>query len=195
MIIVNFLLRSFLIMELVFASHYLQFARACTVLCGAGKEGGGEGFEEAVDQVDAIDNRIEKKHKIVPKKGLIGLKNILMKGKIRKENPLKKSALKEVKGLKGLKEVLENVPVMNESKSDEVQNNDPLETPGGLEGLKSILKTSSACEVSFDDQNWSHPPLLYNLSGLPILPLPSSKKMVVMVVRVEVSPSPALAAR
>ena len=40
--------------------------------------------------------------------------------------------------------------------------------------------------MSFDDQNWSHPPLLYNLSGLPILPLPSSKKMVVMVVRVEV---------
>ena len=48
--------------------------------------------------------------------------------KIRKENLSKKCAIKEVKGLKGLKEVLENVPVMNETKSDEVQNNDP----GGL---------------------------------------------------------------
>ena len=39
---------------------------ALTVLCGAGREG----FVEAVDKVDAIDNRLEKKHKIVPKKNL-----------------------------------------------------------------------------------------------------------------------------
>ena len=45
-----------------------------------------------------------------------------------------------------------------------------------------ILKTSSACEVSLDDQNWSHLRLLYNVSGLPILPLPSSKNIVVRVV-------------
>ena len=81
-----------------------------------------------------------------------------------------------------LKELLENVPVMNETKSDEVQNNDPLEAPGGLEGLRSILKTSSACEVSLDDQSWSHLPLLYNVSGLPILPLASSNNLVVRVV-------------
>jgi hypothetical protein len=61
---------------------------------------GGEGFEEPVDQVDAIDNRLEKKHKIVPK-----------------------------------------------------------------------------------NQNWSHPPLLYNVSGLPILPLLYRKNMVVRVVK------------
>ena len=35
--------------------------------------------------------------------------------------------------------------------------------------------------MSLDDQNWSHPPLLYNVSGIPILPLPSSKNMVVRV--------------
>ena len=61
--------------------------------------------------------------------------------------------------------------VLDETKSDHVQNNDPSETPGGLVGLRSILKTTSACEVSLDDQNWSHPPLLYNVSGLSILPL------------------------
>ena len=167
MIIDNFLLPRFLILELVFACHYMQFARACTVLCGAGREVSGEGFEEAVDQVDAIDNRLEKKHKIVPKKGLIGLKNLVIQEKIRKENPSKKSAINEVKGLK---EVLENVQAINETKNDEVQNNDNSETPGGWEGLKSILKKSSACVVSLENQNWSHPPLLYDVSCLLILP-------------------------
>ena len=57
-----------------------------------------------MDQVDAIENRLEKKHKIVRKKGLIGLKNLLMTEKIRKKNLSKKSAIKEVKGLKGLTE-------------------------------------------------------------------------------------------
>ena len=39
------------------------------LLVWVGREGDGEGLEEAVDQVDATDNRLEKKHKIVPKKG------------------------------------------------------------------------------------------------------------------------------
>jgi hypothetical protein len=93
MIIDNFLLPRFLILELVFACHYLQFARVCTILCGGTGREGVDRFEEAVNQVDSIDNRLEKKHKIVPK-----------------------------------------------------------------------------------NQNWSHPPLLYNVSGLPILPLLSSKR-------------------
>ena len=72
--------------------------------------------------------------------------------------------------------------VLDETKSDHVQNNDPSETPGGLVGLRSILKTTSACEVSLDDQNWSHPPLLYNVSSsLLILSFPSSKNMVARV--------------
>ena len=56
--------------------------------------------------MDATDNRLEKKQTIVAKKGLIGLKNVLIK-----ENPSYKSVKKEVKDLKGLKKVLENVLV------------------------------------------------------------------------------------
>ena len=45
-----------------------------------GKEWGeDEGSEEVVEKRDAIDNELEKKHKIVPKKGNVGLKNLLMR--------------------------------------------------------------------------------------------------------------------
>jgi len=183
MIIDNFLLPRFLILELVFACHYLQFARACTVLCGAGKEVREVAGEEAVEQRDAIEKTFERKYKIVPKKGLIGLKKILLTEKIRKEKKsLKKSSSENSKGLKGLKELLnKDVEVNNETIIREVQNETSLKVPGGLIGLKYKLKSSSVCEVSLDDQGWAHPPLLYNVSGLPILPLPSSKAMVVRV--------------
>ena len=36
--------------------------------------------------------------------------------------------------------------------------------------------------MSCNAQNWPHPPLLYNVSGELILPLPSSKNMMVRVV-------------
>jgi len=39
--------------------------------------------------------------------------------------------------------------------------------------------------VSLDDQEWEHPPLLYNVSGVPLLPLPSNSNMVVRVVKGE----------
>jgi len=194
MIIDNFLLPRFLILELVFACHYLQFARACTVLCGAGKEmreNTGKGVEEAVsvDQIDAT----ERKHKIVPKKGLVGLKRILLKNKSRKGRLIRNSETNMyLKGIKGLKKILNsNTTDKNEIfDKQKVQN---LKLPDdknglGLVGLKSILQEPSSCKVSLDDLNWDHPPLLYNTtSGLHILPLPSlNKKMVVRMKKGEV---------
>jgi len=193
MIIDNFLLPRFLILELVFACHYLQFTRACTVLCGASMEimeGAGKDVEEAVD-VDQLD-ATERKHKIVPKKGLVGLKRLLTEDKSRRARPNMISETKEdVKGVKGLKNILDsNTPDKNETLDNlEVQSQKlpKAVSANGLLGLKSILKDSSSCEVSLDDQNWDHPPLLYNSSGSHILPLPSlGKSMVVRVMKGEV---------
>jgi len=191
MIIDNFLLPRFLILELVFACHYLQFTRACTVLCGATKEmreDAGKGVEEAVgvDQQDAT----ERRYKIVPKKGLVGLKRILLEDKSRKSKRIKNSeSLKGLKGIKGLKKLL-NSNTTDKNGIFDTQKVQSLKLPEdtrGLTGLKSILQDPSSCDVSLDDQHWDHPPLLYNSSGLHLLPLPSlDKSMVVRVKKGEV---------
>ena len=54
-------------------------------MCGAGREG----FVEAVDQVDAIDNRLEKKYKIAPKKGLIGPEELIDEREDKEREPFK----------------------------------------------------------------------------------------------------------
>ena len=53
----------------MFACYHLQHVKALE------RQVDGEGFEEAVDKVDAIENRPEKKHKSVHMKGLMGLEN------------------------------------------------------------------------------------------------------------------------
>ena len=55
--------------ELVFDCYHLQHVGALE------RQVDGEGFEEAVDKVDAIENRPEKKYKSVHMKGLMGLEN------------------------------------------------------------------------------------------------------------------------
>jgi len=184
MIIDNFLLPRFLILELVFACHYLQFARARSVLRVArvGEEVDGDGFKEAVEHGgEAIDNSHGKRQKIVPKKGLIGLKNVLL----RDHTKIDELTSDPERGLKGLKKVL-NREDNSQNINVHIYKEELTEAAGGLQGLKSDLHSSPVCEVSLEDQEWRHQPLLYNVSGIPILPLSSSNKMKVRVVQGEV---------
>jgi len=176
MIIDNFLLPRFLILELVFACHYLQFTRACTVLCGATEEPKDTSGEEgAVEQLDAT----ERKHNIVLKKGVVGLKKILEE-KVEGER-----IDAECKGIKGLRKALKNKTMcFNDTfERKKVQSQMEPYASSGILGLKSILKSSLSCNVSLNDLNWRYPPLMYDMSGFPVLPLPSSLKN--MVIRLQ----------
>jgi len=191
MIVDNFLLPRFLILELVFACHYLQYARACTLLCGGTKvnreevEAGGRFKEDAT-----LRNSAEINDKIVPKKGLIGLKNILTENLNKKSKDYKFPFSARSGGLKSLKQLLmcdaDSAPKKCTSPIENKEENkeswaDQSDLKGIL-GLKSVLQSPLACEVSLGAQDWLYPPLFYNMTGAPLLPLPSSSAMVVRMV-------------
>jgi len=173
MIVENFLLPRFLILELVFACHYLQFARACTALCSSEPDG----YEGVVSKevMLAGDGDKVNRHKIVLKKGLIGLKQVLLSSK-------NKNGVHEADKAQTLKEgKSSSVTKINPS----VKKSLLRDGFGALVLQKILIDKSVSCEVSLKDQSWKYAPLMYNESGKLILPLPGFNFPVINVIQGE----------
>jgi len=172
MIVENFLLPRFLILELVFACHYLQFTRACTALCSS-ESNGYEGIVSK-ETMSAGDGDKVKRHKKVFKK-LTELKQILL-------SPKQQNEIHEADKALTVKES-KSSSVMKPNSS--VKKSLFLDGFGAL-GLQKILKEKSvSCEVSLEEQGWKYAPLMYNESGKLILPLPGYDFPVINVMQGE----------
>ena len=195
MIVDNFLLPRFLILELVFAFHWFEHTKAVNVLtCEAGKgDQPKKGIYELKEILDSDEHKLSYKFSAV--NGVHALKDYLEEG-----------TNKDIRGAKGLRNFLEDDDDDSPDITEDVFPDQNLE---GAEALKNFLEenedvdshseeekndkcvesfkeclheeeaapeagsgdTGPKCKFSLQAQHWKFPPLLFTLEGNPILPI------------------------